>query len=74
MIPCDSLHDKDTLKHGNNTLGGQIIICNLKVGSALSLSNMTRAGEVVVNKGPPLTVDQGRDKHGGGCFATFEKS
>ena len=66
MIPCDSLQDKGTLKHGNNTLGGQIIICNSKVGSALSLSNMTRAGEVVVNKGPPLTVSQTL-QHGGDC-------
>ena len=47
-------------------LVGKFIICNLKVGSALSLSNMTRAGEVVVNKGPPLTVSQTL-QHGGDC-------
>jgi len=36
----------------------KILKRHLRVGSALSLSNMTRAGEVVVNKGPPLTVSQ----------------
>ena len=32
MIPCDSLHDKDTLKHANNTLGGQIYHLQLEGG------------------------------------------
>ena len=37
-----------------------------QVGSALSLANMTNAGEVVVNKGPPLRVSQTL-QHGGDC-------
>jgi len=36
----------------------KILKRHLRVGSALSLANMTSAGEVVVNKGPPLTVSQ----------------
>jgi len=34
----------------------KILKRHLRVGSALSLANMTSAGEVVVNKGPPLKV------------------
>jgi len=42
----------------------KILKRHLRIGSSLSLANLTKAGEVVVNKGPPLIVDQSRVKHG----------
>ena len=43
---------------------------HFKVGSALSLENMTNAGEVVVNKGPPLKVSH-IIEHGGDFWSTL---
>ena len=56
-----------------STVDMQMIIHNLKVGSALSLANMTSAGEVVVNKGPPLIVSQTLQHGGDWSIIRFHK-